>query len=859
MAAAGAGGVGQSAGRTPVPRTPPHASRPASDVVASPRRSHRNPSIEGLRAVAIVSIVLYHLGTTWLPSGHMGVVIFFVLTGYLVSCSLMREHARTGAVAPARFWLRRLRRVWPAMAVMVVVVCALCVLLDHVLLTKMRPDIIPSLAFASNWSYIVRGVSYFQQIGGPSPLTHLWFLGVSEQLCLVWPLVMLLVLRHGGAHVWARRACLAGAVASALLMAVLYDPAADSSRVYYGTDTRAFAFLLGAWLAFAWPVGGRPRVRVPSQRVVGACGAAAATALVAMMVLVPSTSDALYRGGMLLVAALTVVLLAALQVPGSAMARVLSARPLAWLGSRSFGIYLWHYPIIQLLGAGTTEAPWWLKALAVALSVGAAELSWRLVERPFAEGRPAAFLRSLRTADRPTRRAAILSHKAVLSACVIVLGIALVGCAVVPDETLVPADAIKSTGVDAASAMNAEQRAAARASVTATTSTASSAVSQQALSEVESADLSTTLLGTLHASSDETIRGQSDPLVVADSIMGDAQDAFEQAFPDGLLDSYVGRRPDQALAVLEDYLSQGVVGHVVVLSCFSNNIVTDDELQQMIDACGTDREVYLVNTFMPDEEQDTINQILADAAATHDNVHLVDWNSVATGHDEYLWADKTHPNETGQPVYMNMLLKAIAGDVIDAGGSLTTPTTEAAATAAADGSTVLRASDADRVAGHDSPLLIGDSVPGDLGDAFYQEFPDGLTDCVVGRRPEQLKDVYQQYVDQGVVGDVVVFAGFSNTTPRADTLEDLIAAVGSDKQVYLVGIVEPYGFQDTANANLSAAADAYDNVHFVDWASACAGHEADYLYDDHTHLTPDGQAAYLSMIAQAVSGDLVKG
>ncbi|MDD3486090.1 MAG: hypothetical protein PHI26_05595, partial [Atopobiaceae bacterium] len=116
-----------------------------------------------------------------------------------------------------------------------------------------------------------------------------------------------------------------------------------------------------------------------------------------------------------------------------------------------------------------------------------------------------------------------------------------------------------------------------------------------------------------------------------------------------------------------------------------------------------------------------------------------------------------------------------------------------------------------------------------------------------------------QYVDQGVVGDVVVFAGFSNTTPRADTLEDLIAAVGSDKQVYLVGIVEPYGFQDTANANLSAAADAYDNVHFVDWASACAGHEADYLYDDHTHLTPDGQAAYLSMIAQAVSGDLVKG
>lgn len=188
----------------------------------------------------------------------------------------------------------------------------------------------------------------------------------------------------------------------------------------------------------------------------------------------------------------------------------------------------------------------------------------------------------------------------------------------------------------------------------------------------------------------------------------------------------------------------------------------------------------------------------------------------------------------------------------------TTGGTDAAMTSP-DAPATLHASEEDRAAGRSSPLLIGDSVPGDLEYIFYREFPDGLLDCVIGRRPSVVQGVYQEYADQGSVGGVVVFASFSNTTPEPDTLDDLIGCVEAGKHVFLVGIVEPYGFQDEANANLKACADANDNVEFVDWAAVCSGHEAEYLYDDHTHLTPAGREAYLAMLASATSGDLVAG
>ncbi len=859
----------------------------------------RVASIEGLRAFAILSVVLYHLGVSWFPSGHMGVVMFLALTGYLVTSSVVREFGRTGTVSLPRLWGRRLKRIWPSMAVMVVVVLALCVILNHILLTKMRPDVLPALLFFPNWNYIVRGISYFDQIGGPSPLTHLWYLGIDAQMAVVLPVLLLagLAATRKVGEDRRRRALVAGLIAlslvSALLMAILYTPDADPSRVYYGTDTRAFSVLLGAAFALVWPLGGKPVVgrdlfvsmvragegyrradpvvyEARPTRVAQAMGLGGLVALLAIMVFVPAEAAFFYRGGMVLVTLLVLALLASLMTGGTMTDRVFSARPLVWLGGRSYALYLWHYPIIQLMGAGA-GAPWWLQVLAVAVSLAAAEASWWLIERP---GSLTGFVSRLRAPlDDPRTGLALVGRYAPAGLGAAVLGIALIGSAVVPETTLVPKEAIRSTGVAADKAMDLDQiRASQQANGAASAvADANGSVGQTAVNllagYVPQGDI------TLHAGADELADGLIDPLIIGDSVAGDAADYLSAYAPDGLVDSYVGRTPAQALEVLDQYLAQGVVGKVVVICSFSNNIPTDEELDQMINDCG-DRQVYLVNCFIPEVEQDTINYQVAAAVDRHDNAHLIDWNSLAaTGVDTWFYDDHTHLRSEWGWVFGQMITNAIAADYIAAGGTIDPDPTdetaaqlaaqqqaldEAAAQAQADALAnpgVVYASPDLVAAGGFDPVLIGDSVPGDMD--FYSVFPNGLSDSYVGRRPLQALEVYQDYQAQGIVGSVVIFASFSNTTPFSDQLEELVAAVDPSKQVFLVGTVNPEGFQNDANANLVACADAHDNVHYVDWPAVCAGHEDAYLYGDGTHLTPEGAAAYARMLVQAVSSTIV--
>ena len=344
----------------------------ARTVVHKPRMSQ----LDGLRVLAIAAIVLYHLGVSWLPSGHLGVVMFFVLTGYLVTSTIARRKG-DGTPAPSLlggFWLRRVSRLWAPMALMVLCVTLLCVLFNHVLLTKVRPDVVPALLFFENVSYILRNMSYFDALGAPSPLTHLWYLGVDMQFCLVWPIVLVFILdRDGRAGRPQRIATLVLALVSAIAMAVLYRPDADPSRVYYGPDTRAFSLLVGSWLAMAWPMGEWPEWPLPSpSRLHDVAGAVALALLVAMMALIPAQSPFLYYGGMLVASVLTSVVIAALLVPDGILASLFALGPLAWAGQRSYELYVWHYPLIILMGAQAFTAPAWVKVLAVVVSCAVA-------------------------------------------------------------------------------------------------------------------------------------------------------------------------------------------------------------------------------------------------------------------------------------------------------------------------------------------------------------------------------------------------------------------------------------------------------------------------------------------------------
>ena len=605
--------------------------------------------IDGFRALAIIAVVLYHLDMPWLPSGHLGVVMFLVLTGYLVTSSLLKR-LRDGLSAVPRFWVQRLSRIWPPMALMVALIVLACIAFNHVLLTKARPDVVPGLLLSENVSYIMRNVSYFDQIGGPSPLTHLWYLGIDMQFCLIWPLIMV-----AGAILPSRsstrRLALVLAVASAVAMGFLFNPEGGTTRVYYGPDTRAFAPLMGAWLAYAMPLGKRPARDLrdffeQSRLPIEIAALVSLVILVVGMVLIPDTSPILYLGGMFVAALLSTIMLAAIVLPGGLISTVLSLPPLTWLGSRSFGLYLWHYPLIQLFHATTNTTPWWQVLLCVLLSVLLAELTYQLVEQPIARGTLVPAIADQLTAGSPIATPAGIGAILLLALCV---GDGL-GMALIPDETLVPEDAIVSTGDDAGHAMDLSKK------------EEEPAPPQE---DIPAAD------AVLRSSQAEKDAGVYDPVLIGDSVPGDAKAFWDAACPDGLLDTFVGRRPDQALAVLDEYLEMGVVGKIVIIQAFSNTPTTIQELDHMISACGPDRIVYLVNVRIPEIEETQINRTLAEAVNNYDNVHLINWHALSEGNGDWIYPDGEHLTPTGQPIYINMLVDAIADDFTAAGGTIT--------------------------------------------------------------------------------------------------------------------------------------------------------------------------------------------
>jgi peptidoglycan/LPS O-acetylase OafA/YrhL len=353
------------------------------------------PGLDGLRALAVLAVLVYHLNVGWAQGGLLGVGVFFTLSGYLITDLLLEHWGSSQSLGLANFWLRRARRLLPALVVMLAVVIVWVALFDRVQLPGLGSDVGAAALYMSNWWLIFQHVSYFAQFGPPQPLGHLWSLAVEEQFYLIWPWLLwvgLLWVRErkgrgrGRPHLALFTA--AGALVSAAAMAWLYHPGLDPSRVYDGTDTRAFGLLVGAALAMVWPSRRTRRASQPATR--RALDYAGLGALVTIGVLVWRTSQYsafLYRGGMLLLSVATAVVVMAAVYPGSWLGRILGMRPLRWLGVRSYGIYLWHYPIIVLAAHAALQRFDLPRAsLQVLLTVVVAAASWRFVEEPILRG-----------------------------------------------------------------------------------------------------------------------------------------------------------------------------------------------------------------------------------------------------------------------------------------------------------------------------------------------------------------------------------------------------------------------------------------------------------------------------------------
>ncbi|MDI6534775.1 acyltransferase family protein [Bacillus mycoides] len=588
--------------------------------------------LDSLRGLAILGVILYHINFNWMPGGFLGVTVFFVLSGYLITDILAIEWKNNKRIDLKKFWLSRARRLLPGMLIMLIVTLAWITIFHSSLLVKMRGDSLAALLYFSNWWYIYHKLSYFDSFSQLSPLNHFWSLAVEEQFYVVWPFVISL-----GFYYIKKQSrmilfiCL-GAIASALAMAILYEPGTDPSRIYYGTDTRAFSLLIGAALALIWPSSRLASKIIPQARLIlDIIGGVALIIILTMFWKTNQYEPFLYRGGMVLLSIATALLVANLAHPASRIAQFLRFRPLRWMGVRSYGIYLWHYPIITLTTpkVNTGEFSFTRAILQFLLIIIVAQISWKFIENPIRKGA----LKNIRIKNLKIRNLT-LSCKLVLICAVFISSIATFGLTTASKEK-------ENTQKDKVEAVQEEQ---AKHPV---------AVWEKSADEPPQ---------NKEEQKEENPAQPKDPLTVTavgDSIMIDITPYLKNAFPNIRIDAKIGRQMSQAIPAVEQLKNEGNLGSNVIIGLGTNGAFTKEQLASLIEVIGNERKIILINTRVPRPWESLVNEKLKEAASSYKNVVLVDWYSASAGNKAYFEPDGVHLTKIGAEAYAALVAKEV--------------------------------------------------------------------------------------------------------------------------------------------------------------------------------------------------------
>lgn len=643
----------------------------SSDPVSESTKRHGSkyiPALDGLRAFAVIAVVLYHMSANMLPSGLLGVTLFFVLSGYLITGILIREWSQTGKIDLPRFWVHRVRRLFPAIVFMLCVVLIITAFVAPDMLTKLRNDLFAALFWFTNWWYIFQDLSYFEAMGAPSPVTHFWSLAIEEQFYVVWPPLLLLLFRGKVKKRGIQRVILVLALASVLLMAVLYVPDGDPSRVYYGTDTRAFSLLIGAFLAFVLPVHrvcghGRKGLSPKQREAIGVVGIVCCVGIVLLMIFVDSYSPFLYYGGILLVSLLTGALIISLVDPRNAIAKVFSWKPLVYVGKISYGIYIWHYPILLLMTDfnSAAETPFWWFIVEALVVLGVSAFSYHFVEQPIRKGCLGRYWHALR--DKKTTWGKVISKHMVQLGCAVVLVVgATIACIVTPytitqehtydGGAIVPEGAFDGGDGDATSDESEQFKAYLIDQLG-----ENPALWSLSVETLES------LVGTEGSTAEEKAHNTNFVLIgdsISAAFTSENYGTFSGFFPNAILDAAKDRTITQGVQVMQSYLAQGWNGPVVVFELGTNVRSTNAQIESMIETVPEGKMIFLINVRANVDHMDATNATLQEIASEHDNVEVIDWHATSTGHSEYFDGDGTHLTpKQGINAYQNMLLTAL--------------------------------------------------------------------------------------------------------------------------------------------------------------------------------------------------------
>ena len=636
------------------------ANEQAADVHGRAVRSkQRAPGLDGVRALAVLVVLAFHEGIRGMPGGFLGVDVFFVLSGYLITDLLVAQRARRGRVDLHGFWTRRARRLLPALAVVLVTVTAAVAVIEPGQLGALRPALAAAVTYSSNWYEAYHHVSYFAAFGPPPPLQHLWSLAIEEQFYLAWPLILGLVLLL--AETRRARASVAwlGAAASALLMALLYTPGADPSRVYYGTDTHATALLVGSAIALTWPLAKMTAASGELTRRLDFVGMAGLAVLAWALGHFSGADPAVYPAGLVITALAAAGLTLAAAAPGT-IGGLLSLPPLRWLGVRSYGIYLWHWPVIAIAVAltGQRTGNVWLWIIEAAIAIGLAAASWRWIEAPILHN---GFRATYRTCQRALTESVRAARRSPLQAMPVVatVAVATVACTAGYGVLHAPSNGISGLMRQVA---QGERISAATRSLKTRAKAPGPARPTPGEAPVPGGTPVPTPGGTPAPSpsgpgSRKVPGGQV--TAIGDSVMLAAAAQLHAALPGIYIDAQVSRQMSGGLLEIQRLATDGLLRRVVIVGLGTNGPVTRGQIRQLMAETGPHRKLVLVNTYEARPWEHEVNGLIAAAARAHPNVVLANWRATITHRTDLLWGDGVHPRPRGARLYAKVVAAAV--------------------------------------------------------------------------------------------------------------------------------------------------------------------------------------------------------